>query len=74
MRINWANILFVLILILSIRKITGAIIIGVLTVTTSGLLLGLIQFNGFISTPPDIRPTLMKLDILGALDVSMMFS
>ena len=66
-----AAIGFILILILAIRKITGAIIIGVLTVTISGLLLGLIQFNGFISTPPDIRPTLMKLDILGALDVSM---
>ena len=62
---------FLLILILAIRKITGAIIIGVLVVTISGLLLGLIKFNGFISTPPDIRPTLMKLDIIGALDIAM---
>ena len=42
-----------------------------MTVTISGLLIGLIQFNGFVSAPPDIRPTLMKLDILGALDISM---
>ena len=62
---------FLLILILAIRKITGAIIIGVLMVTISGLLLGLIEFNGFISAPPDIKPTLMKLDIIGALDVAM---
>ena len=62
---------FLLILILAIRKITGAIIIGVLVVTIFGLLLDLIEFNGFISSPPDIRPTLMKLDIIGALDVAM---
>ena len=62
---------FLIILVLAIRKITGAIIIGVLTVTILGLLIGLIQFNGFVSAPPDIRPTFMKLDILGALDISM---
>ena len=66
-----AAIGFLLILVLAIRKVTGAIIIGVLTVTILGLLIGLIQFNGFVSAPPDIRPTLMKLDILGAIDVSM---
>ncbi len=62
---------FLLILMLSIRKITGAIIIGILTVTISGLLLGLIEFNGVVSSPPDVRPTLMKLDIMGAIDVAM---
>ena len=62
---------FLLILILAVRKITGAIIIGVLVVTISGLLLDLIEFNGFISAPPDIKPTFMKLDIIGALDVAM---
>ncbi|MDC1081864.1 NCS2 family permease [Gammaproteobacteria bacterium] len=62
---------FLLILILAIKKITGAIIIGVITVTISGVFLGLIEFNGFISSPPDLRPTLMKLDIIGAMDVAM---
>lgn len=66
-----AAIGFILILVLSIRKITGAIIIGIITITITGLLLNLIQFNGFVSAPPDIRPTLMKLDIIGALDVAM---
>jgi AGZA family xanthine/uracil permease-like MFS transporter len=32
----------------------------------------LIQFNGIISSPPDIAPTFMKLDILGALNLSML--
>ena len=34
-------------------------------------MLGLINFNGFVSSPPDLMPTLMQLDIIGALDVAM---
>tara|TARA_B100000886_G_scaffold319438_1_gene260194 strand:+ start:548 stop:1849 length:1302 start_codon:yes stop_codon:yes gene_type:complete len=66
-----AAISFLLILILAIRKITGAIIIGVLGITITGFLLGLIEFNGIVSAPPDLRPTLMKLDIFGAIDLAM---
>ena len=62
---------FLLILILAVRKVVGAIIIGVLAVTISGLLLGLIEFNGIVSSPPDLRPILIKLDIMGAIDVAM---
>jgi AGZA family xanthine/uracil permease-like MFS transporter len=62
---------FLLILVLAVRKVVGAIIIGVLAVTISGLLLGLIQFNGIVSSPPDLKPILLKLDILGAIDVAM---
>ena len=62
---------FLLILVLAIRKIVGSIIIGVLAVTISGLLLGLIEFNGVVSAPPDLSPILLKLDIIGAIDVAM---
>lgn len=62
---------FLLILVLAVRKVVGAIIIGVLAITISGLLLGLIQFNGIVSSPPDLKPILLKLDILGAIDVTM---
>ena len=62
---------FLLILVLAIRKIVGSIIIGVLAVTISGLLLGLIEFNGVVSSPPDLSPILLKLDIMGAIDVAM---
>ena len=62
---------FLLILVLAIRKVIGAIIIGVLTVTVLSLLLGLIQFNGIVSSPPDLKPILFKLDIVGAIDVAM---
>ena len=66
-----AAISFLLIMILAIRKVAGAIIIGVIAVTVLGLLLGLINFNGIVSSPPNLMPTLMKLDIVGALDVAM---
>ncbi len=62
---------FLLILVLAVRQVIGAIIIGVLAITISGLLLGLIQFNGIVSSPPDLKPILLKLDILGAIDVAM---
>jgi len=66
-----AAIGFLLILVLAVRKVVGAIIIGVLAVTISGLLLGLIQFNGIVSSPPDLKPILLKLDVIGAIDVAM---
>jgi len=62
---------FLLISVLAIRKIPGAILLGVLTITISALLLNLVQFNGLISMPPSIEPILFKLDILGALDLTM---
>ena len=34
-------------------------------------LLGLIKFNGVVSTPPSLAPTFLKLDIIGALDLAM---
>ena len=62
---------FLLISVLAIRKIPGAILLGVLIITISALLLNLVQFNGLISMPPSIDPVLLKLDILGALDLTM---
>tara|TARA_X000000368_G_C23052514_1_gene722166 strand:+ start:1191 stop:2489 length:1299 start_codon:yes stop_codon:yes gene_type:complete len=62
---------FLLIAVLAVRKVTGAILIGVLTITIIALFSGLIQYNGILAYPPELAPTLMKLDILGALDIAM---
>ena len=62
---------FLIISVLAVRKINGAIIIGVLIVTLISLLIGLVEYNGLLAYPPNIYPTFMKLDILGALDVAM---
>ena len=66
-----AAIGFLLIAILAIRKVSGAIIIGVLTVTLLGILFNLVEFQGFVAYPPDVSPIFKQLDILGALDLAM---
>jgi AGZA family xanthine/uracil permease-like MFS transporter len=62
---------FLLIAILSIKKMPGAIILGVIAVTLASLIMGLIKFQGVVALPPDLSPTFLKLDILGALDLAM---
>jgi len=71
----WTAILailgFVIIVALSRRRITGAVIIGILVVTGLGVALGISEWKGLVSAPPDPTPTLFALDIGGALEVSL---
>ncbi len=60
-----------LIAILLQKKVKGAILIGMLVLTLLGLPFGLVTYQGLISAPPDMGPTLMKMDILGALDLGL---
>ncbi|MDC0185092.1 NCS2 family permease [Rhodobiaceae bacterium] len=62
---------FLLISILSVRKISGSIIIGIFVITFLAIIFNLIEFKGILSAPPDFLPVFMKLDIFGALDVAM---
>ena len=62
---------FLLISVLAIRKVPGAILIGVLSTTLLALVFGMIQYNGLFSMPPSLEPVFLKLDILGALNISM---
>ena len=62
---------FVLIAALSVRRVTGAIMLGVLLLTGIGLATGLVEYQGLVSAPPSLAPTFMELDIAGALDVAM---
>ena len=57
--------------ILTARKIPGAFLWGILSTTVIGLLIGVVHYQGFVSMPPSIRPTLFHLDIAGALSPSM---
>ena len=66
-----AGFSFLSIAILSIRRIPGAIIIGILGVTSIAIMMGLVEFNGLVAAPPSLAPTLMQLDIVGAFDVAM---
>ena len=66
-----AMIGFLLIAILAVRKVPGAILIGVVMITFASILIGIIEFQGLVSLPPPFMPVFMKLDILGALDLAM---
>ncbi|MDP5052380.1 MAG: NCS2 family permease [Congregibacter sp.] len=61
---------FVLIAALSARRTTGAVVIGMLVVTILGWLTGAAEFKGVVSMPPPMT-TFLELDIVGALDLSM---
>jgi len=63
---------FLIICSLSVRNVPGAILIGVMLVTISGIFLELVEFERLVAVPPSIAPTLMKMDVLGALDIAML--
>lgn len=62
---------FFTIVLLLIRKVPGAILIGVLATTFLSFLFQVTPAPGqWVSLPPDLRPILLKLDIAGALSAS----
>jgi AGZA family xanthine/uracil permease-like MFS transporter len=62
---------FVTIAALSARKVTGAVIIGILFATIIGWLSGKTEFIGVMAMPPSLAPLYLQLDIAGALQLSM---
>jgi AGZA family xanthine/uracil permease-like MFS transporter len=58
---------FLLIAGLAARGVTGAILIGILVTALIGIPFGLTTLHGVVSTPPSLAPTLLQLDIPGAL-------
>ncbi len=54
-------------LVLMVRKVSGALLIGMVSTAIIGLLAGITHFTGILAPPPSIAPTFMKLDIPGAL-------
>ena len=62
---------FVLIAGLAARRVTGAVVLGILTVAVAGWLAGDAAFHGVTALPPSPAPVLLQLDIAGALQLSM---
>ena len=62
---------FLLITGLSVKRVPGAILFGVLTITAIGLAAGRVDYEGVFSAPPTIAPIFMKLDIVSALELGM---
>ena len=62
---------FLLIAGLAVRKIPGAIILGVLAVTVAAVALGLEPWHGVFAPPPSLAPTFLKMDLAGAFQLSL---
>ena len=61
-----------LIVILEIKKVKGSILIGILATALAGMAFKLSPFpGGLMAMPPSMAPVAFKLDIMGALKVSL---
>ncbi len=62
---------FLLMLVLSARRVPGAIVIAILGVTGLGIALGVSDAGGVFSMPPSMAPTFLQMDIMGALEIGL---
>jgi len=61
----------VLTVVLMVRRVGGAILLGILFTTALAWALNLVEWQGLISQPPSLAPTFMKMDLRGLLDAAM---
>jgi len=57
---------------LSVRRVRGAVLWGILVTAVAGLLLGLVRYQGLFGRPPSLAPTFLRLDLWGALRPQML--
>jgi len=69
--VQLACIGFMAMVALDYLKVPGAIILSILGVTLVGVVLGISPPGGIMSMPPSLAPTLLQLDIVGALNVGL---
>lgn len=62
---------FLLIAALASRGILGSVMIVIIAITAAAFFMGKVDYNGFVSAPPSLAPTLLKMDIAGAFDIAM---
>ncbi|TFW13444.1 NCS2 family permease [Duganella callida] len=62
---------FLLIVTLDRLNVPGALLIGIVAVTVLSFFFGGNTFHGFMSLPPSIAPTLLHLDLQGALHLGL---
>ena len=62
---------FLIIAGLAVRKIPGAIIIGVLAVALAAVALGLEPSHGVVAAPPSLAPTFLKMDVAGVVQLGL---
>jgi len=63
---------FLMVAVLSARKVRAALLSSILTVTALSFVFAGNAFEGIVSLPPSIEPTLFALDIGGALSAGLL--
>ncbi|EJN08607.1 NCS2 family permease [Herbaspirillum sp. YR522] len=63
---------FMVIVALDRLKVRGALLIGILLVTVLSFLFGGNRFSGVFAAPPSLAPTLLALDLKGALSMGLL--
>ena len=56
---------------LLVRKVTGALLIGILVTTFVGIPLGITNYSGFLSTPPSLAPIFWQFEFHNVFTVDM---
>ncbi|MCB4791764.1 MAG: NCS2 family permease [Elusimicrobia bacterium] len=57
--------------VILIKKISGALLWGMLVTAAFAIPLDIVKFQGLVSLPPSMAPTFMKMDIAGALNFGL---
>ena len=52
-------------------KVRGAVLLGILGTALLGVPLGVVKYHGLLAAPPSVMPTLLQLDILGAMKTGL---
>lgn len=56
---------------LMVLKVPGAILLGIVATVLLGLPLGVVKYQGLVSSPPSLAPTFLQADILGAFKTGL---
>jgi AGZA family xanthine/uracil permease-like MFS transporter len=62
---------FIAMVALDRLRVAGSIIIAILGTTVVGISIGVSPFDGVVSAPPSLGPTLLQMDVAGALQVGL---
>ncbi len=68
--LSLCGILFTVVLMA--RKARGSLLWGILATGLLGLPLGVVRYHGLVGAIPSLTPTLLKLDVAGALDLGLL--
>jgi AGZA family xanthine/uracil permease-like MFS transporter len=53
------------------RKVKGALLWGIVITAVTGMVTGVVKYQGIIGPPPSMAPTFMQLDIIGAVKMGL---